>query len=676
MNFMHIKQPVIDQFRKMAKDGILYRVNVAKDDLWNTYINSFPQGSNDIYKTRTYHDCNCCKSFIRSMGNVVSISNGKIISIWDITSPDSNYQVVADSLSEMVKNAKISNVFYSSERSAGTNSNYQQIDGAVNTWQHFYVDIPAKFCMNGKDIGPRSAAMLASHDVLLRSIEELTLETVDTVLDLINENGLYRGEEHKNTLVLFRKILIEAKKVRRLNTENALDIYVWSLLATVPGSVSRIRNTSIGQLLIGISSGMDVDEAVRIFESMVAPANYKRPTAIVTKAMIEQAKTKIGDLGLTSALNRRYARMVDVSINNVIFADRSIRPNMNNNVFDELASKAVVKRGSRKKPTAVNEIMIEDFLNDVIPNAISLEVIMENSHVNNLVSLIAPVDASAKNMFKWNNAFSWSYNGDVTDSIKERVKKAGGSVVGDLCCRLAWHNFDDLDFHMSEPNRNHIYYGSKISGSGGRLDVDMNVGGGTTREPVENIFYGTTRNMPEGDYKLSVNQFCKRDGSDFGFEVEIDVKGEMYTFSYDRSMSTGNSVEVATINYSKKDGFTVRGLVSQSQASKTIWNVTTNNYHKVNMVMLSPNHWDDNGVGNKHYFFMLDQCQNEESARGFYNEFLMEELTPHRKVIEIVASKMKTEEDANQLSGLGFSSTIPNSLMVRVDGTRTMKIIF
>jgi hypothetical protein len=158
--------------------------------------------------------------------------------------------------------------------------------------------------------------------------------------------------------------------------------------------------------------------------------------------------------------------------------------------------------------------------------------------------------------------------------------------------------------------------------------------------------------------------------------VEIDANGEMYSFSYDQALSTGNSVNVATINYSKANGFTVKGLVSHTKSSKTIWNVNTNNYHKVNMVMLSPNYWNGEGVGNKHYFFMLDQCRNEESARGFYNEFLMEDLNPHRKVIEIVASKMKTEEDENQLSGLGFSSTIPNSLMVRVDGTRTMKIIF
>ena len=51
-------------------------------------------------------------------------------------------------------------------------------------------------------------------------------------------------------------------------------------------------------------------------------------------------------------------------------------------------------------------------------------------------------------MFKWNNQFSWSYNGDMADSMKERVKQAGGNVTGDLCCRLAWEDKNDLDFEV------------------------------------------------------------------------------------------------------------------------------------------------------------------------------------------------------------------------------------
>jgi hypothetical protein len=95
-------------------------------------------------------------------------------------------------------------------------------------------------------------------------------------------------------------------------------------------------------------------------------------------------------------------------------------------------------------------------------------------------------------------------------------------------------------------------------------------------------------------------------------------------------------------------------------------------------MMLSPNFWDGKGVGNKHYMFFLDGCKNDGSARGFYNEFLTPELEAHRKTMEIVGSKMRTEESNNQLSGLGFSSTQRNSVLCRVKGTftRTIKVMF
>ena len=91
--------------------------------------------------------------------------------------------------------------------------------------------------------------------------------------------------------------------------------------------------------------------------------------------------------------------------------------------------------------------------------------------------------------------------------------------------------------------------------------------------------------------------------------------------------------------------------------------------------MLSPNYWDGQTIGNKHYFFMLDGCSNPDAVRGFYNEFLSEELRPHRKVFEALSSSMKCTPAKEQLSGLGFSSTIRNELFVKVDN-RPYKILF
>ena len=58
--------------------------------------------------------------------------------------------------------------------------------------------------------------------------------------------------------------------------------------------------------------------------------------------------------------------------------------------------------------------------------------------------------------------------------------------------------------------------------------------------------------------------------------------------------------------------------------------------------------------------------------------FLVEDLSQHRKVIEMVGSKMKTDLSDRQLSGLGFSSTQRNSLLCRVKGSfsRVIKILF
>ena len=83
MNFNVFKSAVSAQFAKMSS-GPLFRTDITGDDLWATYLKAFPEGTNPLYRKRTEHDCSCCKQFIRSIGNVVTIKNGRLVSIWDI----------------------------------------------------------------------------------------------------------------------------------------------------------------------------------------------------------------------------------------------------------------------------------------------------------------------------------------------------------------------------------------------------------------------------------------------------------------------------------------------------------------------------------------------------------------------------------------------------------------
>lgn len=74
------------------------------------------------------------------------------------------------------------------------------------------------------------------------------------------------------------------------------------------------------------------------------------------------------------------------------------------------------------------------------------------------MTLTAPSNKDAKNLFKWPNNFAWTYNGDLADSsIKDKVQAAGGKVNGYLRCSLAWYNGDDLDIHIIQPRDNGFY---------------------------------------------------------------------------------------------------------------------------------------------------------------------------------------------------------------------------
>lgn len=666
MDFIKFKTAVAARFELMAPFG-LFRTTMPKDELWVTYLDSFPAGTNNIYRERREYDCNCCKQFIRAVGNVVTIIDDHVVSIWDIDIDNPTYQTVADAMAKAVKAHPIENVFRHTERTAGTEKTFEALTepGAVRAWNHFFVNIPPTFVLSKKDIGPTLGDFRSTFDVMRRGVLEITDDAISTTQELIEQNSLYRGAEHKAMLDAFANLKAKYKK-------NPTDNYLWSLVTV--GAVARIRNTSIGTLLVDLSEGRDLDSAVASFEAKVAPANYKRPTALVTKAMIDNAKKTIEGLGLTSALERRYATINDITVNNVLFADRSAAAHLRGDVFDTLVTKA----GKTPNLDKVEEVTVEQFLTHILPKAESLEVMMDNSHTGNLVSLIAPVDPTARDLFKWPNKFSWSYNGEFADSIKERVKAAGGNVTGDLCCRLAWDYTDDLDFHMHEPDGNRIFYGNRRvrSRCGGMLDVDANGADGQCEDPVENIFYDRVASMPSGTYQLKVNNY-NRYSAGIGFEVEIDLRGTIHRLAYDKVLRDGDTVDVADIRVSK-EGVVINSKLPSTTSQKEVWGIKTNNFQKVNAVMLSPNFWDERQIGNKHFFFMLDGCLNDGKARGFFNEFLIDDLTPHRKVIEMVGSKMKTDESAHQLSGLGFSSTQRNSLLCRVKGSfsRTIKILF
>jgi hypothetical protein len=683
MEFFEFKKLFQQNFADMVKDAdTLFEVEIDKDEFWNLYLDSFPAGTNEIYRERREFDCSCCRHFIKAIGNAVAIKNNKVRTMWEFTVGDTTWQTVINALDAYLKTKAVTNMYVSKFNSVGTNRNHETLeDGKVTTWDHFYLDLPSKFVdRSGRSIGDIQGSFRDTRNVFKRSLDEISEEAVLTILELIASNTLYKGEEWKAVLQKF----LEYKRTYDALSDNEKCNFAWENAKAAGMTIGRIRNHSIGTLLVDVSEGTDLEVAVKKYEAMTAPANYKRPRAIFTKKMLEDAKRTITELGYMESLPRRFATLDDIRVNNILFSNRDAAKRIDGamDVFGEMMAEVST---SPKKFSRVEEISIEKFISDVLPTAKSIEAYLENRHAPNMVSLIAPKNADAPTMFKWGNGHSWAYSGNITDSdMKERVKSAGGKVDGDLRFSIQWNEDGtdncDLDAHCIEGNGYHIYYGSTARKPGysptrGQLDVDIINPGG--RVAVENITWANRNTIRPGTYHFYVRQFSG--SAKHGFRAEIEFDGNVYAFDYNKTMRCGQEVPVAEVTLDGNGNFTIKELLPSNVSSRDVWNLKTNQFVPVTVMMYSPNYWDEQqGIGHKHYMFMLKDCVNPENPNGFYNEFLKNELTQHKRVFEALGSKMAVESVDDQLSGLGFSSTKRNDLVVKVKGQteRIMKIKF
>lgn len=677
--FIKFRDKFIKNFNSISENQkSAFEVNLNKDEMWELYLNSFPEGTNEIFRERREHDCSCCKHFINSIGNVVFIENNQIKTIWDFDSESTTYQPVIDALDEYIRKHTITDIYVSKFKRIGTIQNKELTDKKLITFDHYYLNLPDKFIDNSSlSIPEIKGDYRETKNVFKRGLEELSQDSFEMVLELIAQNSLYKGNEWKVQLEKF----LECKKEYESLSEIERNNYIWLKSTELGKVVARIRNTSIGTLLIDLSEGMSLDAAVRKYEKVVAPENYKRSKPIFTKKMLEDARNTISELGYLDSLERRFATLDDITVNNILFANKNTISRINKqDIFGELEKDISI---NPKKFSKVQEININDFINNVLPITKEIEILFENKHASNLVSLIAPKNIEAKSMFKWNNPFSWAYSGNITDSsMKENVKAAGGKVDGILRFSIQWNekedwNQDDYDAHCIEPGGKHIYFGDRVNfATGGNLDVDI-MHPSRNKPAVENITWSSKERMQKGTYKFFVNNYCFRGGKS-GFRAEIEFDGEIYSFEYNKALRDGENIQVAEVMFDGEN-FKIKELLPLNVSSREIWNLNTNQFIPVNVICYSPNYWDaQKGVGNQHVFFMLKDCINPEEPNGFYNEYLNQELNKHRKVMEALGSKLSVVSADDQLSGLGFSLTRRNELIVKVKGSteRMLKIKF
>lgn len=696
------------KFGEMSATGKLFRVALSGQEIWDLYLSSF--GNDPIFRdpASSVHNCNHCKNFIRRYGNIVSIDEGyNITTMFDVDA-DEEFANTAKVLSAAIKASKITEVFFETlkeltslpyESCSKHNAKFQLgvatnpkrytkeeaekygvvKPNEVRTFNHIHLSLDKEFVdMSGNSVESIMGNFRDAKNVFQRAMETISLDTLRLVKDLINQGSLLDGATH----------LYKIEQVIPLKAEydslpaDLLDNWCWVKSFRLP--FAKFRNELIGVLCAELSEGEEINKACQSWNKRVDPANYMKATAPITKKQIEEARLFVEENGYTESFNRRFATIDDIKVSEILHSNVGAGEIKSVSIFDGVKSTAT--RHKRNEFEGVEEVPIEKFMKDILPGCSSIEAFLTNGHAGNMVSLTT-AGTDSKPIFKWSNNYSWTFNGNLAgkSQIKEAVKDAGGNVEGVLNFRLAWNDEgqndnSDLDAWATEPNGVRIGYNTgyrkdrynQRSGMSGQLDVDNTNPAG--KMAVENITWITKSRMQEGVYKLWVNQFSARNSK--GFKAEIEFDGETYSYEYNKPV-TGN-IHVAEVTLHGGQ-FTIKHLLPESVASsKEIYGLETNQFHKVNLVCLSPNHWGENNVGNKHYLFMLQGCKSPIAIRSFHNENLLPELAQHRKVLEVLGTTNMIASTDKQLSGLGFNATVRDELIVKLQGThkRTIKIRF
>lgn len=183
------------------------------------------------------------------------------MSIWDVVA-EGYYNDVALAMSKFVKEQKIKTKYMSAETGYGVASNKQVLaSGEVLTFNHFHCKLPN--ALVNRDFRSVLSVVESNKQVFNRGLNELTIDALETTLELIAQNSLYRGSEFKDGISGFLK---SKRTYDALTDSTEKDIFVWS---NVESKGSRIRNTAIGTLLQDLSEGRDLESAVKAYEQVV-----------------------------------------------------------------------------------------------------------------------------------------------------------------------------------------------------------------------------------------------------------------------------------------------------------------------------------------------------------------------------------------------------------------------
>jgi|GEM_PF-2424082 len=136
---------------------------------------------------------------------------------------------------------------------------------------------------------------------------------------------------------------------------------------------------------------------------------------------------------------------------------------------------------------------------------------------------------------------------------------AAGAKTGEIEISLIWENLNDLDLHVIDPAGDRIYFGHRISGTGGELDIDRNAscGSDVTSKPIEHVVW-QKEFASKGVYSVGVHYYKNCEPAvKTSYRVEVKIGSEIVARQSGVVSGSGQSSDVVPVlefTYPSPDG--------------------------------------------------------------------------------------------------------------------------
>lgn len=388
-------RPWLDLMRHAVPNTApVFTTDADPEALWDAYLDNLPRGQ------RQHHTCHACRTFITRFGGLAQIdAEGNLLSaVWDESSTPELYQPGIREMIRLVRRARVTGIFLSEKPILGT--------PITGEWQHFAIPTPRP-CLWQRTIltaGQKMAERREDYRTVQTAMAGFSLAVLGQVVALLKSEALYRSEKVLGPAQWLYDLKAAQEQAKGKRRENL----TWAAIAAAPAGFCHPKSSMIGTLLEDLEAGLNFETVARRFRDKMRPDQYQRPQAAPSAGNIAQAEKVVEQMGLASALQRRYARLEEIEALWVPNRD-TYRKTETNGVFAGLIPKG---QQAPVLPGNVPSVPItwEKFARTVLSEALRVECLIPA--VGSFGAIATAVDPEAPPILQWDreeqrNPFSW-----------------------------------------------------------------------------------------------------------------------------------------------------------------------------------------------------------------------------------------------------------------------------